>query len=414
MDSHNFSQPIPADNDGEGNSFEYPTWRVDVHRTGVKERVGRLYVNLQNLPPRKGKKGKILWKLPDSTEHFTPQFGLHEQRRLYELFKAQKKERRKKLKEQQPKDNNEEGSSGEDDIAPYRNPNRDNRNDLASNGTASPTNLSLDNDLSQQPPPGLSTPPPPPGFGIQQLSLHGSDNGSSRRANCNGKSSGAAAAQTTTPLPPPPPGLFPETAHSVSPSTSLPFAMPPPMYFVVRASALTPTVPSEVIDGSNCAKQQLHHIVASALAAQVANVFCQLIPTGQIRNWLSYYEQQEEVPSALLMGTALASCPSIEDKLKQWQSLAISSPPPQWECQGWTGQRVSSTDDNNDHNVFVVSLTGQRRQPPQQCLAFFLTVILRRRYPERRPQQDMTETEEGEMSYYQICNEILGLTLLTG
>jgi hypothetical protein len=91
MESHYFTEPIPVE--PEGKDAALPTWRVEVIRHSTTDSVGTLLISNDNLPPRKNKK-KILWKLPDNTSS-NPTFGEHEKKRLWELFKQQKKDRKK-------------------------------------------------------------------------------------------------------------------------------------------------------------------------------------------------------------------------------------------------------------------------------------------------------------------------------
>lgn len=87
-DRHTFSEPRPVP------GLDLPTWDVDVYRDNVPEPILTLRVDEKNLPPRKSKKKKVVWKLPDSIDQ-TPRFGIDEKRRLLDIFKSLKKERRK-------------------------------------------------------------------------------------------------------------------------------------------------------------------------------------------------------------------------------------------------------------------------------------------------------------------------------
>uniref|UniRef100_A0A7S4AF14 NTF2 domain-containing protein n=1 Tax=Pseudo-nitzschia australis TaxID=44445 RepID=A0A7S4AF14_9STRA len=92
-DRHSLSDPRPIPN------LKLPTWEVDVYREGVDVPIMTLRVDSTVLPPRKNKKKKIQWKLPDSIKTL-PKFGEQERRRVLELFREKKKEL-KKLKNKQ-------------------------------------------------------------------------------------------------------------------------------------------------------------------------------------------------------------------------------------------------------------------------------------------------------------------------
>jgi len=459
MDSHTFSDPVPVPHNDEGkHCVDIPTWKVDVFRIGVDEPVGTLLVNDKNLPPRKNAKKKVAWRLPDSRDQI-PKFGHHEQARLWELFKRQRKERRKKMKEQATEDEDGSPAPTSSNASPNRSdeeggtPNEEEAAEAAPRTTvslpAADTTFSTTDVLCSPAtfvePPGL--PPPPPGFappGLDGLSI--------------GHQPQQPPAYSAVRVPE-------QQQPMASVPSSLPFVLPPPRYFVVRAQALQPPPPPyaaatgvDVHKLSGSIQWQQH---AAALAAQVASIFCQLIPTGRVPEWLAYYcchhpSNSSEtnghavgVPSSLLMGTAQASCPTLEDKWRQWLSLTTSATaaapssgvssnasalPPQWECHGWTGQPVHhrnhattgtrEDDDQDDPCMYIVALTGQRQQE-QQCFAFYLTLLLRRGYPLREkqhPTSSSTAAEEPPTAatdtksdcHYQVCNEILGLTLLRG
>ena len=61
-DRHSVSDPLPVDDDGR----DFPSWEVDILRDGVI--VDTFILNKEVLPPRTNKKGKVVWKLPDSGE----------------------------------------------------------------------------------------------------------------------------------------------------------------------------------------------------------------------------------------------------------------------------------------------------------------------------------------------------------
>jgi hypothetical protein len=86
-DRHTVSEPRPVtlamldkhmNPQGEGGYFggggvdpdDIVGWEVDVFRENVDKPVDTFLLNNSNLPPRKGKKGKIAWRLP---EHYGAQ-----------------------------------------------------------------------------------------------------------------------------------------------------------------------------------------------------------------------------------------------------------------------------------------------------------------------------------------------------
>ena len=108
-DRHTFSAPRPIAGRSE------PTWEVDVFRDGVEHPIVTLTIDSTTLPPRYGKKKKIVWQLPDDVQQ-TPKFAVDEKRRLLDLFKHQKKSR-KKAKRPMGLNSDEEGDN-DDEIEP--------------------------------------------------------------------------------------------------------------------------------------------------------------------------------------------------------------------------------------------------------------------------------------------------------
>uniref|UniRef100_A0A7S4HJ16 NTF2 domain-containing protein n=1 Tax=Odontella aurita TaxID=265563 RepID=A0A7S4HJ16_9STRA len=95
-DRHTFSEPRPA-SDYDPFSDALPEWHVDVYRKGVAEPIDTLVIDDTTLPPRRNKKGRVIWRLPSEGDRL-PNFGTDERRRLVELFKERKKERKKSAK----------------------------------------------------------------------------------------------------------------------------------------------------------------------------------------------------------------------------------------------------------------------------------------------------------------------------
>ena len=111
-DVNNNNNGNPSSPSNKSKRHERLVWTVHVRRHGVSEPVGVLHVTADCLPPRM-RKNKVVWKLPETMDTL-PKFGEHERKRLWELFKAQKKERRKKGKGD-ANTNNPTGGGGDGD-----------------------------------------------------------------------------------------------------------------------------------------------------------------------------------------------------------------------------------------------------------------------------------------------------------
>ena len=86
-DRHTISEPRRLVNDGDTN----PCWEVDILRDDSLV-VDTFVLNSTVLPPRVNKKGKVLWKLPETG---VPSFGSEDRRRILDIYKKRKKERKK-------------------------------------------------------------------------------------------------------------------------------------------------------------------------------------------------------------------------------------------------------------------------------------------------------------------------------
>jgi hypothetical protein len=207
-DRHTFSAPRPIVGRSE------PTWEVDVFRDGVEHPIVTLTIDSTTLPPRYGKKKKIVWQLPDDVQQ-TPKFAVDEKRRLLDLFKHQKKSRKKVKRplglhsdEEDDNDDEVESESPKAVAVPRKRPEEDYKdyhratNNDSSRVNPKPQTPPLGNELPimtftmEQAPPGLvdnrltvtasrehgSTTVlhssegalPPPGFGMSQLQLENS------------------------------------------------------------------------------------------------------------------------------------------------------------------------------------------------------------------------------------------------
>ena len=68
-DRHTVSDPRPVDNS------TVPSWTVDILRDNSVI-VDTILLNNSTLPPRKNKRGKVLWRLPDSLDRIVSSLEL--------------------------------------------------------------------------------------------------------------------------------------------------------------------------------------------------------------------------------------------------------------------------------------------------------------------------------------------------
>ncbi len=66
-DRHTISDPRPLVLEKIGSDDDLPSWEVDIIRDDTVI-VDTVVLNNENLPPRTNKKGKVIWRLPDSTD----------------------------------------------------------------------------------------------------------------------------------------------------------------------------------------------------------------------------------------------------------------------------------------------------------------------------------------------------------
>ena len=372
MENHIFSEPTPV------KDAPTPTWKVDVIRASGNVLVGTLVVNNENLPPRKNKK-KIAWKLPDNYK-ITPKFGDHERKRLWELFKEQKKERRRQSKkltsqlssmsegDKSESENPNDGMEAVDPVAPTPTANTtpdhsvaedaggpdDYGGDEAAADTAISAEKGEDTKSDARYPEtrndNAGPPPPPPGFNAEKLKAK-----TEKESPCASLPPPPPGLQSTTPPPPPPPGLTPTPD----------LALPPTLYF-----SLADDKP------------------VAALGALVVPLFLQCVTTSTVAPWLAHSHPTLS-QTTLALGSAQATGRTYIDRLQQWQSLTISN---RWDCTGCTSQTLPLP-----HTVLLV-LTGRTIQK-QEWLAYHLSLIL-------------TASSTGTRDF-QITNEILSLTALT-
>jgi hypothetical protein len=354
MENHSFSDPVPVEN------APTPTWTVDVLRRGGVL-VDTLTINSQSLPPRQKKK-KVLWKLPEDP-NVLPGFGEHERKRLWEIFKEQKKARRRQSKKAPSSDSEkgdelvlneaEKAAEASDRISATANTTPDHSvveateanddKERGSNGTFHQA--------------AVSPPPPPPGFGVGRLAI-----------DIGGETLGQSTKQSSTGIATsPPPGLISETPPPpptlLNPDVAPP-VMPPALYFTLADDQ--PLV---------------------ALGHVVVPLFLRAVTSGAVLEWLARSHPTLS-QTTLLLGTAQATGRTWVDRSRQWKSLSMSN---QWDCTGWTGQTLPMS------NAVLLVLMGRTIQK-QEALAYHLNLVL-------------TTSIEGDRNY-QITNEILTLTTL--
>jgi hypothetical protein len=425
MDSHTFTEPELVSRGDDGvepssspaepePSFPALEWRVHVLRQGVPEPIGSILINSSTLPPRRNKAGKIVWKLPDEPNQ-VPKFGIHEQKRLWELYKDQKKQRRKKQSVPQEQSKGSEAQCGDQEAkattvspSPPQSAGRPPQSDEC-------TTTVVDNPKNS--PYEQTSVSPPPGFGatgrLESLSL---EETASRRTD-----NPQLFQQQSTPQRnnlsgshvPPPPGLAVAGASpsvtngnhtSLSQSPSRVGQAKPSNYFALSSAVELASFPQ-------------------SLAALVALSFQRLIsvvgaPDG-VAEWLSYYSPNAR--STLIMGTAQAVASTHDERWRQWQSLSPlsaagttadeaavpvgnDSAGKRWECSGWTAQAVVAESDTLWPPDVLIVLAGRTLQ--QHLLSFNLTLLLTCKRP--------TQVNGGVPPLtFQISNEILALALLT-
>mmetsp|Transcript_10182 Transcript_10182/g.21234 ORF Transcript_10182/g.21234 Transcript_10182/m.21234 type:complete len:523 (+) Transcript_10182:128-1696(+) len=98
-DRHTISDPRPLVLEKVGSDDDLPSWEVDIIRDDTVV-VDTVVLNNENLPPRTNKKGKVVWRLPDSTDKL-PSFGTDDRRRILDIFRERKKKRKQEKKKRQ-------------------------------------------------------------------------------------------------------------------------------------------------------------------------------------------------------------------------------------------------------------------------------------------------------------------------
>ena len=394
MDTHSFGPPVP-----DPDASTQPCWKVDVLRGGDDNEdsdvkvVGTLCVSNDNLPPRRNRKGKVVWKLPETLET-PPRFGVPERKRLWELFKQQKKERRRRMKEEDGK-GDDDGDDKEDDISQAASRLSLDRDDqkvalIDKNGTTNARNDDSTTEASTAASNGggepLLLPPTPPSL-----------------------PPGFETTTTAAPLRPPPgigvpPGLAPPPPPAAADDVQSATAQPP-LYFQI-----IPEEASIAALGALVAQTFVESVSGTNAAASLSSR-----DTAASSSWLRYYHP--DAVQSLLVGSAQAPvCVTSEERQRQWRSLL--QPGSVWECHGWTAQPVSATTTiasssgqraggsgllpHLPPSVVLVVLTGQTLQPGTGWFSFTLTLLLDHR----------ADASAAAAASYCIVNDVLTLFAL--
>lgn len=315
MDTHSFSSPRPVPDS------KVPTWEVDVLREGVDEPIATLIVNDETLPPRKNRK-KTLWKLPSSYDQ-EPRFGEHEKKRLWEMFKQQKKLRRKLSKK---------------GIEPCQPP-------PESGSTDTTIDTLEETEMIEEKNPEVSLCGPPPGL-FSSLSMNDQHAAPPQESNEKPTLPSKSISEIPSTLPLPPPGMAP----------LVPPRMQPPELENQSTLQQHDQVPSRAFP-QNC--PQIGEIVAQTM------IKC--LHTQQMHIWVEY--MAPTFHKLMVVGAAQAACQTHHDAFLQWQTLQQG----QWTLEGFSTQPTS--------NGTLIIITGKTVQTNQKLLAFHETLILQQENP---------------------------------
>lgn len=486
MESHCFSEAIPLDKSiantdldtitaksaycAASESFApqlLPSWTVQVIRIQGQVVVGTLTIDSHSLPPRMHprKPKKVLWQLPDSHD-VVPRFGDHEKRRLWELYKALKKDKRQKLKMQSNSVvENDEHTTDELDLT-----------SVATESSVTPTashKSSVSSSTTKQVP--INGHSKESSSDAGRLPLISSTNVSSWSA--NNPTTNSAAAPTL-----PPPGFASNVTHShqqeqpAQPSSSSLLARHDDDVSageLVHCSDQYFIVPYDSISSSSIDSASVDHM--TTLGTAVVQAFCETVslspsppnnssargeqqqsPKSPLDTWMSYYTPL--ACKSLLLNSAQATTGSTQGIRQQWQSLLLhntssraahsqnshgddsanggssssSSNTNAWQCHGWTVQAVptvpfmtTTTTTNNGSPgtlpaAVLVVISGQTWQTGT-WLSYTLTLLLHRLSVSSTPTQTAcvssthnattgnTSSVRTCMVSYGIVNDIMAL-----
>jgi hypothetical protein len=401
MNSHTISTPVPVPD-----YSVQPCWSVNILRHDEIV-VASLVLHKTNLPPRCARNKRIVWKLP-SSYHQEPTFGRHEQERIWELYKQQKKERRKLFNANKESGGAKEGvilpaamiglaKGGEESTNGLAKGTEEPMNDLAkgteetTNGLAKgdegATNVSAKGDEGATNVSAKAAEVPTSGTRADEFTNGSADeftNGFAKTATSHstrcdhgetcvdGVVSEELFAETVAPqdvqswtqrsesTPPPvqaPPGFGPKSS---------------PPGFDRSYEDNTTTIPQPF------SPQSSFHVESPA---QLVAQFYRLVQhkTLSVQDWLDHCYARGSASAVLAARAQAADC-----KHQMWIDLVCGGT---WDCHGWTVQDVVA-----DTTSSLVVIQGRTLQQ-KVTLAFHLTLLL----------------VKGECGY-QIQNEILSLT----
>jgi len=354
-DRHTFSEPRPIP------GLELPTWEVDVFRDGVPEPIWTLRVDMDNLPPRKSKKKKVAWKLPDSLDQ-NPRFGVDEKRRLLDLFKSEKKERRKSTAKQKqgesgsgneeevdasqrlPEERNPQNGATNQETKAFLNANESNlqKMSLGPNNSSGIDQSDPTNNQHAKAPPGLDrrhSMPLPPGMG--QEATNGSSTAiQENKPPLSGPPPGMYRAQSMPLESPPPPGLSrpspqqQQQQQQASQATSQPQSATPEESSRPNAPApqAPPALPIPLMQPTRCFNFS-PGMPPDLFAQQACNLYITLLTSGQVDELLLYFTLTAQKSLSLRSAKAVCFTPT---EMKQQMTGLIGSV---FAVQGVTVQR---------------------------------------------------------------------------
>jgi hypothetical protein len=297
-DRHSFSAPRPVF------GLTEPTWEVDVFRDGVDHPIETLRIDAKKLPPRYGKKKKVVWQLPDDVQQ-VPKFAMDEKRRLLDLFKQQKKSRKKgKRGSANPEEDDDPESSPKAVALPRKQcPEEGAYSDENEDSTVDQQEVSLETPPRPPAPPLVDAPPglgqvqrPPPGLGKAR------------------STSTLTNASTSTPS-------DPSTSFLTHPSLG---DQLPPGFGISQLKIQEPTF------------QYFSISVVDNIPVELAKLFMDTYYPSltQDQNLLPFF--CPDAQKSLSVGTAHAFCGSKEEIAVQLASLSGGS---QWDVRGVVAQQ---------------------------------------------------------------------------
>lgn len=345
MDSHTFSEPFLLEN----SDSVMLTWQVQVLRR--EQVVDVLHVNATNFPPRfnKKKKNKVVWQLPLTPDQL-PRFGEKEKKRLWDMFKQNKKDRRKKVIGE-PVSSNVDDTTGTRDQSLQDDSTCNDLYDYEEVTDSYENDKVVQKEKDENPPISSSQrfnntslpPAPPPGFSVSDVSLS-PDSAIPITPDVRLGSGQMHPISLTDRIEGP-------IAFPTGPSPSSLFTVEPPLQSCPRHLSKSPP-----------------DTTTTSLGAHIATMFIQAITKKvTLDQWLSIY--LEQAPSTLMVGQAQAVCATRVERCQQWSALQQ----PFWECQGWTMQHCGPL------RTMLLVVTGRTMQPTG-TFCYNLTLMLTHQY----------------------------------